>query len=325
MRNFFQDLFTKNITSNNNKTTNNNIIIKTDNIPLSKSKDDEHLSRLKSVYEITIETRNLEIGQLVQRNNFFMIFQGVLFACLIYSSNTVPYVQLILCLVGFYVAYSQTAVAAGAKYWQEFWEKKLADIEEILFSFYKKQDDNNDKKIAIEDNSTEFYQLFSTPQDKIYENVVSQLDKHIEANSFRDKVNIRLNQFFNNRPFIWLTWPKIIYSREIILNKPSVSKIPIRVGRFFMIAWGLLFISTLGYPNKFLETKKINEDILRGFPTHKEVAKQEIYFSADKAISSTSIPLNIEMKDLEKLSHNQPINIELTINGQKVEAKGVIK
>ena len=325
MRNFFQDLFTKNITRNDNKTTNNNIIIQTDNIPLTKSKDEEHLSRLKSVYEITIETRNLEIGQLVQRNNFFMIFQGVLFACLIYSSNTVPYVQLILCLVGFYVAYSQTAVAAGAKYWQEFWEKKLADIEGILFNYYKKQDDNNDKKMTIEDNSTEFYQLFSTPQDKIYENVVSQLDKHIEANSCRDKINIKLNLFFNHKPFIWLTWPKIVYSREIILNKPSVSKIPIRVGRFFMIAWSLLLISTLWYPNKLLENKVFNESYLRGFPTHKEAAKQEIYFSTDKAISNTAIPLNIEIKELDKLSHNQPINIELSINGHKIEAKGGIK
>lgn len=69
----------------------------------------------------------------------------------------------------------------------------------------------------------------------------------------------------------------------------------------------------------------MNESFLRGFPTHKEAAKQEIYFSSDKAISNTAIPLNIEIKDFEKLSNNQPINIELTINGQKVKANGVIK
>ncbi|WP_456049166.1 RipA family octameric membrane protein, partial [Acinetobacter stercoris] len=122
-----------------------------------------------------------------------MIFQGVLFACLIYSSNTVPYVQLILCLVGFYVAYSQTAVAAGAKYWQEFWEKKLEDIEITLFDFYKNQDNNNDKKIAVDDNSTEFYQLFSTPKDKIHENVIAQLNKNIEADSFIEKINTKVD------------------------------------------------------------------------------------------------------------------------------------
>jgi len=321
MKEFFHDFFTKNITNNDNRTVNNNIVIEGEINPLIKAKDDEHLSRLKSVYEITIATRNLEIGQLVQRNNFFMIFQGVLFASLIYSSNTVPYVQLILCSVGFYVAYSQTAVAAGAKYWQEFWEKKLETIEQNLFNFYKKQDNDEDKKMAIDDNNTEFYQLFSTPQEKINQDVIKQLDRNLVSGTFKDKFNNLVNKILNYRFLSCVIWPKIFYSRELILKKPSVSKIPIRVGRFFMIAWGLLFISTLWYPNKWLENKLLNEIYLRGFPTHKEPAKQEIYFSSDKEITKTAIPLDIQIKDLESLSKNQPINIELSINGNKFEIK----
>ena len=38
----------------------------------------EQERRLKRIYEVAIETRNFEIAQLVHRNNFFMIFQGVL-------------------------------------------------------------------------------------------------------------------------------------------------------------------------------------------------------------------------------------------------------
>ncbi|WP_168406469.1 RipA family octameric membrane protein [Acinetobacter indicus] len=321
MKDFFQDFFTKNITNNDNRTVNNNIVIEGQNNPFEKTKDEEHLSRLKSVYEITIATRNLEIGQLVQRNNFFMIFQGVLFACLIYSSNTVPYVHLILCSVGFYVAYSQTAVAAGAKYWQEFWEKKLETIEQHLLKFYKK----DDKNLAVDNNLTEFYQLFSTEQSEINNDVIKQLDRNTKDESFTSKLNNFWNYTLNLRVINYFTFLKVIYSRELILNKPSVSKIPIRVGRFFMIAWGLLFISTLWFPNKWLEDKNLNESFLRGFPTHKEAAKQEIYFSADKPISNTAIPLNIQIKDFEKNNNNQPINIELSINGQKIEAKGVIK
>ena len=321
MKDFFQDFFTKNIANNDNRTINNNIVIEGQNNPFEKTKDEEHLNRLKSVYEITIATRNLEIGQLVQRNNFFMIFQGVLFACLIYSSNTVPYVHLILCLVGFYVAYSQTAVAAGAKYWQEFWEKKLETIEQHLLKFYKK----DDKNLAVDNNLTEFYQLFSTEQSEINNDVIKQLDRNTINESFTSKLNTFWSYILNLKFINYFTFLKVIYSRELILNKPSVSKIPIRVGRFFMIAWGLLFISTLWFPNKWLEDKNLNESFLRGFPTHKEAAKQEIYFSSDKAISNTAIPLNIEIKDFEKLSNNQPINIELTINGQKVKANGVIK
>lgn len=250
-----------------------------------------------------------------------MIFQGVLFACLIYSSNTVPYIHLILCSVGFYVAYSQTAVAAGAKYWQEFWEKKLETIERHLLTFYKK----DEKNLAVDNNLTEFYQLFSTEQSEINNDVIKQLDRNTKENSFTSKKNNFWHLILSSKFINYFTFLKVIYSRELILNKPSVSKIPIRVGRFFMIAWGLLFISTLWLPNKWLENKDLNEIYLRGFPTHKEAAKQEIYFSTDKALSSTAIPLNIHIKDLEQLSNNQPINIELSINGQKIEAKGVSK
>ncbi|WP_119026076.1 hypothetical protein [Acinetobacter soli] len=317
MKDFFQDFFTKNVTNNDNRTVNNNIVIEGENNPFEKSKDEEHLSRLKSVYEITIATRNLEIGQLVQRNNFFMIFQGVLFACLIYSSNTVPYVHLILCSVGFYVAYSQTAVAAGAKYWQEFWEKKLETIEQHLLTFYKKYE----KNLAVDNNLTEFYQLFSTEQSEINNDVIKQLDRNIKKDSCRVKINNFWHSILNQKIINYFTFLKVIYSRELILNKPSVSKIPIRVGRFFMIAWGLLFISTLWLPNKWLENKKLNENYLRGFPTHKESAKQEIYFSPTNALGNTEIPLNIHIKDLNKLNHNQPINIELSINDKKLKLK----
>ncbi|SPL72382.1 hypothetical protein KPC_3560 [Acinetobacter stercoris] len=92
-----------------------------------------------------------------------------------------------------------------------------------------------------------------------------------------------------------------------------------------MIAWGLLLISIFWIPNQLLENKKINENILRGFPTHKEAAKQEIYFSSDKDKINTAIPLDIEINNLDKLSNKQPINIQLSINGQKIETKGVTK
>ncbi len=36
----------------------------------------EKLSELKAVYKLAIETRNFEIHQLINRNNFFMLFQG---------------------------------------------------------------------------------------------------------------------------------------------------------------------------------------------------------------------------------------------------------
>jgi hypothetical protein len=71
------------------------------------NKNVEELARLKSIYEIAIKTRNFEIQQLVQRNNFFMIFQGVLIACIIYSNNTVPFIHTAICFIGIFLSFSK--------------------------------------------------------------------------------------------------------------------------------------------------------------------------------------------------------------------------
>ena len=44
---------------------------------------EEEIKSIKAVYEIAIQTRNFEIQQLINRNNFFMIFQGVLLAAVV--------------------------------------------------------------------------------------------------------------------------------------------------------------------------------------------------------------------------------------------------
>lgn len=90
------------------------------------------LEALQSLYEITLETRNFEISQLVQRNNFFMIFQGVVFAGVIQSSHTKPLVSFLVCLAGFLVSLLQVGMAAGAKYWQDAWQQQLLEIETKL-------------------------------------------------------------------------------------------------------------------------------------------------------------------------------------------------
>ncbi|HHW53148.1 MAG TPA: hypothetical protein GXX13_08210 [Acinetobacter towneri] len=113
-------------------------------------------------------------------------------------------------------------------------------------------------------------------------------------------------------------------TKKLILEKPSVSKIPIRVGRGLTIIWIILAFSSLSWVSHSLEwlTRK---QIFQGFPAHKEAAKQEIYFSVEKKTKIDAIPLNIQIQDLEKYSSKQPININLTINGQTIEAKEIIK
>ena len=74
-------------------------------------KDFEALSQL---YKLCIETRNFEITQLINRNNFFMIFQGVLLAGTMQSSGSIAIVSFLVCLCGLLISLLQTGMACGA-------------------------------------------------------------------------------------------------------------------------------------------------------------------------------------------------------------------
>ena len=78
------------------------------------------ISELKAVYKLAIETRNFEITQLINRNNFFMLFQGVLLAAVFSNQAPKPIVEFIICFSGIFISGHQMKVAAGAKYWQEY-------------------------------------------------------------------------------------------------------------------------------------------------------------------------------------------------------------
>jgi hypothetical protein len=56
-----------------------------------KKDNTEKLSELKAVYKLAIETRNFEIHQLINRNNFFMLFQGVLLAAVFNNQASKPF------------------------------------------------------------------------------------------------------------------------------------------------------------------------------------------------------------------------------------------
>lgn len=73
--------------------------------------------------------RDFEISQLTQRNNFFMIFQDVLFAGLVQSAHVKPVVSFMVCLAGLVVALFQVGMASGTKFWQEYWEQRLSEYE----------------------------------------------------------------------------------------------------------------------------------------------------------------------------------------------------
>lgn len=165
---------------------------------------------LKRLFNIALETRNFEISQLVQRNNFFMIFQGVLLAGVVQSSHAIPVVSFLVCLAGFAVSLFQVQMAAGAKFWQEYWEAALQKMEEQLISHLTSQCDGR----------RHIVQLFHE-------------DSHIYEQMVRDRLMSK----------------KFGFTESLVMRRFSVSRVPISVAITLTVVWFFLVLCTLrGYP-----------------------------------------------------------------------------
>lgn len=181
------------------------------------TKSDPKVSELKAVYKLAIQTRNFEIQQLINRNNFFMLFQGVLLAAVFSNQAPKPIVEFIICLSGIFISGHQIKVAAGAKYWQEWWELKTSEIEDEL------------KNTIGKDG---FIPLFS-------------LNKEDEKDTkvFKEKVDNKIDK--PESKFLEIDF------NEIIKRKYSVSRVPIYTGFVLMLTWLALFLSTLSWFHSF--------------------------------------------------------------------------
>ncbi|XDU54621.1 hypothetical protein AB3540_13055 [Acinetobacter nosocomialis] len=71
-----------------------------------KKETNEKYSELKAVYKLAIDTRNFEIHQLINRNNFFMLFQGVLLAAVFSNQASKPFVEFVICFAGIFISAS---------------------------------------------------------------------------------------------------------------------------------------------------------------------------------------------------------------------------
>ncbi|EIY9463595.1 hypothetical protein MNO19_004497, partial [Vibrio vulnificus] len=162
---------------------------------------------LKSLFRIALSTRDFEITQLVQRNNFFMIFQGVIFAGVMQSSHTKPLVSFMVCLVGFFVSLYQVGMASGAKFWQEYWEEVLKAVEKRLLFLLCGPKAQRSFLIELFHDDTE-----------VYEKIV------------QSRLNRGKGSFMS--PSSWL-----------VMKRFSVSRIPIYVGLTLAAVWLTLLFS----------------------------------------------------------------------------------
>lgn len=208
----------------------------------------EQERRLKRIYEVAIETRNFEIIQLAQRNNFFMIFQGVLVACIINSNNTVPLIHTLICLVGIGISFYQMQAASGAKFWQEYWEIEVNKSEKKLKLFYENQ-------------GKEFHQLFDKKTEIVQKEVYEKLHS-----KYINKFSLFWSKYYSTNPYkLFRTYNPFTFTRNRILTKPSVSKIPIQVGRFLLCIWLITLFTTTKWGATSYEYLK-NTGIINGLP-----------------------------------------------------------
>lgn len=102
-------------------------------------------SRSKGL-EVDLRLREFEINQLTQRNNFFMIFQGVMIAGLVQSQGTAaPLITFSMALLGVATSTLQIGMAGGAKYWQSRWEASTRSSEIAIVLELSRQ-----KKLAVQ-------------------------------------------------------------------------------------------------------------------------------------------------------------------------------
>ncbi len=208
----------------------------------------DDLQAWKRIYELCIELRNFEITQLVQRNNFFMVFQGVLLAGICQSAGKIPVVSFVICLVGFVVSLLQAGMAAGAKYWQSHWEinTRAAEIEMV-----------NMLKI----------------HSHIHEGIANSnvvIDTIQMSRIKRRRLLIHLfHEDYNKKEIMGSLGGGRVKRRvvnSLIMFRCSASRIPIYAGLFLAFAWGGLLLCTMKFD--FIDLTVF--DFIVGFPSSKD-------------------------------------------------------
>ncbi|WP_370683042.1 hypothetical protein AB9V60_13610 [Pseudomonas syringae pv. atrofaciens] len=188
------------------------------------------LDAWKRLYELCIELRNFEISQLVQRNNFFMIFQGVLLAGVCQSAGQIPVVSFMVCFAGLAVSLLQAGMACGAKYWQVHWEVNTSTAESAMTRMLKIHGQIREK--IKTDGITIDPLVLSKLQHR-------QVLIHLFHGDYNDQaIKASLGGGFLKRRLI----------NSLIMCRFSSSRIPIYVGLVLSAVWGVLLVNTIDVP-----------------------------------------------------------------------------
>lgn len=207
-------------------------------------------SRAKGL-DLDLRLREFEISQLTQRNNFFMIFQGVLIAGLVQSQGTAaPLITFSMSLLGVATSALQIGMAGGAKYWQSRWEASTRSSEIALVLALLKQG-----KLAV--------QTFTHDSTLLTEEERKQIKEWNDQQSDSDKLISDDHAFIHNvvmadieagRRGGFRRYADWWVRRFAIEPKWSVSRIPIWIGAMLLVFWAVIASHSIRLPGIDLES-----------------------------------------------------------------------
>jgi len=223
-------------------------------LAVSKDKDDlsdNPVGNRARGLELDLRLREFEISQLTQRNNFFMIFQGVLIAGLVQSQGTAaPLITFSMSLLGVATSIFQIGMAGGAKYWQSRWEASTRSSEIALVLELVKQ-----RKLAVQTFTHDSKLLTKEEQKQIKDWNDIQPDPHDQITDDSKFIHNVVLKDIEAGGKCWLRRYADWWVRWFaIAPKWSVSRIPIWVGAMLLIFWSTIASHSIRFPSLDIES-----------------------------------------------------------------------
>jgi hypothetical protein len=209
--------------------------------PLQEAKKSP-VGSYSAAYRLAMEQRAFEITQLTNRNNFFMVFQGVLLGGMLQSQGTAPvWMNFLVCLAGMVISLFQAGMASGAKYWQIRWEAAVKEMELLLLESLK------DEKRVMQLFTSDALHLTSKDRKRI--TVINQSDarKNDALNEEEGYIDKLIEADLDRTRGLSI-------AKFAIKRRYSVSQIPIWVGLTLFLLWFGLWSNTFTVCEKHLFT-----------------------------------------------------------------------
>jgi len=233
--------------------------------PINSALFDNPVGSRARGFELDLRLREFEINQLTQRNNFFMIFQGVLVSGLIQSQGTAaPVITFSMSLLGLATSMLQVGMAGGAKYWQSRWEASTRSSEiAILFDLIRED------KLAVQTFTHDSSVLSKNEQQLIKDwnsNHPNPIDQIRDSPDYIHSVVTADIKPSSKRPIRGaLDWWVRTFA---IAPKWSVSRIPIWIAAVLLIFWIVIVANTVhvkgslpsGFISNFFELVPLKVD-----------------------------------------------------------------